>query len=89
MARAVEQLASKKGALPQGVLPRGLSRIEAAAYVGVSTGTFDRMIADKLMPRPIRIYGRVVWDIRAIDASFDALDSRPVEDDDPWREMAK
>ena len=79
----------RRSSLPEGVLPRGLSRVQTAEYVGVSPSTFDRMVSDGIMPRPIRIYGRVVWDIRAIDASFDALDSRPVEDDDPWREMAK
>ena len=80
--------AAKKQVLPGGVLPRGLSRREAAAYVGISPVTFDRMIADGLMPKPVRIYGRVVWDIRAIDAAFEALDSTPHEADNPWSKMA-
>jgi hypothetical protein len=46
------------------------------------------MVTDKLMPQPIRVYGRVLWDIRAIDAKFDALDSGPAEDDDPWSQIA-
>jgi len=73
--------------LPAGVMPRGLSRVRAAAYVGVSPSTFDRMIADKLMPPPIRIYGRNIWDIRKLDEAFAALDkSEP--NDDPWDEMS-
>jgi predicted DNA-binding transcriptional regulator AlpA len=79
----------KKPALPSGVLPRGLSRTEAARYVGVSPVTFDRMIKDKIMPRPIRVYGRVVWDVRAIDQAFDALDNSSEDRDDPvWSKAA-
>ena len=62
-------------AIPEGAWPRGLSRAEAAAYIGVSPTTFNRMIVDKLMPEPIRIYGRTVWDIRKLDAAFAALDT--------------
>ena len=80
--------AGKKPVLPNGVLPRGLSRAEAARYVGVSTGTFDKMVTDKLMPRPIRVYGRVLWDVRAVDACFDALDTKPDGADDRWEKMA-
>lgn len=52
---------------------RGLHREEAAAYVGVSPNTFDRMVADGLMPKSRPVYGRKVWDVRALDRSFDAL----------------
>jgi predicted DNA-binding transcriptional regulator AlpA len=77
----------RRNVLPFGALPRGLSRVEAAAYVGVSPTTFDRMISDGLMPRPIRIYGRTVWDLRKLDAAFAALD-RTEEAADPWSRMA-
>ena len=80
---------ARRSSLPEGVRPRGLSRVQTAEYVGVSPGTFDRMVSDGIMPRPIRIYGRVLWDVRAVDACFSALDSTSGEDDDPWREMAK
>lgn len=56
---------------------RGLSRDEAAMYVGVSAGKFDKMVADRRMPPPRRIDGRKVWDIRSLDVAFDQL---PVED---------
>lgn len=52
---------------------RGLNREEAAACVGVSPNTFDRMVVDGLMPGPKRIYGRKVWDVRALDRAFEAL----------------
>ena len=52
---------------------RGLSRDEAAMYIGVSTGKFDELVADGRMPAPVRIDGRKIWDIRSIDLAFDAL----------------
>lgn len=70
-----------RNVLPSTLPPRGLNRVQAAAYVGVSATTFDRMILDKLMPRPTRIYGRTVWDIRKLDAAFTALDTDAAEDD--------
>jgi predicted DNA-binding transcriptional regulator AlpA len=81
------RITERRRVLPDGVLPRGLSRVEAAAYIGVSPTTFDRLIADKLMPGPIRIYGRTVWDIRKLDAAFSALDKSD-EIDDVWSRMA-
>lgn len=59
---------------------RLLSRVEGAAYAGVSPSTFDRMVADGMMPGPKRVYGRVLWDVRALDAAIDAL---PGGDDSP------
>jgi hypothetical protein len=52
---------------------RGLSRDEAAIYIGVSAGKFDEMVTDGRMPAPIRIDARRVWDIRSLDLAFDAL----------------
>ena len=52
---------------------RGLSRDEAAMYIGVSAGKFDQMIADGRMPGARRIDGRKVWDVRELDLSFDKL----------------
>lgn len=53
--------------------PRGLSREEAARYIGVSASKFDQMIADRLMPKPKRLGGRVVWDRISLDMAFTAL----------------
>ena len=52
---------------------RGLSRDEAAMYVGVSAAKFDQLVADGRMPAPIRIDARKIWDIRSLDLAFDAL----------------
>lgn len=52
---------------------RGLSREEAAMYVGVSATKFDAMVDDGRMPKPKRADGRKLWDIRKLDVAFDAL----------------
>jgi hypothetical protein len=38
--------------LPQSLAPRGLSRAQAAAYVGISPSLFDEMVADSADARP-------------------------------------
>ena len=52
---------------------RGLSRVEAAEYVGISPCKFDQMVADGRMPGARRIDGRKVWDVRELDLCFDDL----------------
>jgi excisionase family DNA binding protein len=53
--------------------PRGMSRDEAARYVGVGSTKFDEMVADGRMPRPKRVDGRVVWDRLRLDMAFSDL----------------
>jgi predicted DNA-binding transcriptional regulator AlpA len=67
--------------------PRGLSRAQAAAYVGVGTTLFDAMVRDGRMPAPFKIGARVIWDRRKLDGAFDAL-SDADQDRDPWEEDA-
>lgn len=60
---------------------RGLSRIEAAIYIGVSPSKFDQMVDDGRAPRPRLIDSRKVWDVIELDLTFDDLpreDSRPI-----------
>ena len=52
---------------------RGLSRDEAAMYIGISPSKFDELVADGRMPGPVKIDSRKVWDIRYLDLAFDAL----------------
>ena len=68
---------------------RGLSHVESAIYVGVSPTLFDEMVKDGRMPKPKRINGRVVWDIRALDEGFEALPDEDARKDvnrefSPW-----
>jgi predicted DNA-binding transcriptional regulator AlpA len=53
--------------------PRGLSRVRAAEYLGISPSLFDDMVRDGRMPRPKRINSRTVWDRRQLDDFFEAL----------------
>lgn len=41
--------------------PIGLNRENAAAYVGVSPGLFDAMVADGRMPPPRAAGARKIW----------------------------
>jgi predicted DNA-binding transcriptional regulator AlpA len=60
--------------LPLSLAPRGLSRVQAAEYIGVGVTKFDEMVDDGRMPKPKRIDGRVVWDRIKLDQAFDVLD---------------
>ena len=69
--------ASRGAAPPHHVIfepRRGLNRTEAARYYGISPTKFDEMVQDGRAPKPIRIDGCVRWDIRKLDAAWDALD---------------
>lgn len=52
---------------------RGLSRTEAAGYIGVGATLFDRLVAAGEMPRPKRIGVRNIWDRCALDVAFESL----------------
>jgi predicted DNA-binding transcriptional regulator AlpA len=64
------------------VEPRGLSRTEAAAYIGVSPSLFDQMVRDRRMPQPKRINSRNVWDRRRLDDAFEELPDDSAQN--PW-----
>lgn len=65
---------------------RGLSRIDAAQYIGISASKFDELVEDGRMPRPRRIDKRKLWDVIELDLAFDVL---PRDDDheaaDDWQ----
>jgi hypothetical protein len=66
-------------------LPRGMSRVEAADYIGVSPSLFDTMVKDGRMPGPKLINTRTVWDRFALDRAFEALpDKAEAIADDDW-----
>jgi predicted DNA-binding transcriptional regulator AlpA len=75
--------ADRTKVLPLSLPPRGLSRVQAAAYIGVSASKFDEMVDDGRMPRPKRIDARVVWDLKRLDDAFSALPDTE-EEGNPW-----
>ena len=66
-------VADRENMLPTSLPPRGLSRVQAAAYIGVSPSLFDEMVKDGRMPKPVRINSRTVWDRVRLDEAFAAL----------------
>lgn len=63
------------------VVPRrGLNRVEAARYVGISAPTFDKLVREGNMPQPFRIGSRTIYDLRKLDAAFDVLSGVEEED---------
>jgi predicted DNA-binding transcriptional regulator AlpA len=69
--------------LPLSLAPRGLSRVQAAEYVGVGVTKFDEMVKDGRMPKPKQIDGRIVWDRVLLDEAFEALDA-PTAPKNEW-----
>lgn len=84
---AMEMTKQPKNVLPQSLPPRGLSREEAAAYIGVSASLFDMLVKDGRMPVPKRINARTVWDRVQLDAAFSALPSNDTRVN-PWDDIA-
>lgn len=86
-ARQIEPAARTR----QAIEPRGLNRVESAAYVGVGTSMFDALIREGKMPAPARLNGRLIWDRRALDRAMDELFDVPAAypaTDDKWSRVA-
>ncbi len=75
---------ARNDALPVSLPPRGICRVQAAQYVGVSIGTFDAMVSDGRMPRPKSINARKVWDRASVDIAFAALPEDGQPDGSEW-----
>jgi hypothetical protein len=54
--------------------PRGMSGRQAAAYWGVSPGTFTKMVALGIAPAPMQLPGidRIIYDRNEIDTAISA-----------------
>lgn len=65
-------VASLIHALPPDVR-RGFDRKEAASYIGVSIGSFDKLVRTGKLPKPIELLGRKIWDRVALDQAMDHL----------------
>jgi predicted DNA-binding transcriptional regulator AlpA len=77
-------MSTRENALPQSLAPRGLSRTQAAEYIGVSPSLFDEMVKDGRMPEPMRINARTVWDRVKLDQAFVALSDTGNDGEDDW-----
>jgi hypothetical protein len=63
---------------------RGLSRTEAAMYLGISPSKFDEMRKDGRVGPARLIDGRKVWDVRDLDLAFEALPMETSEAAEDW-----
>jgi len=81
-------MGDRENILPTSLPPRGLSRVQSAAYIGVSPGLFDELVKDWRMPQPIRLNSRVLWDRFQLDEAFVALSDGGTGGDDPWNKVA-
>jgi predicted DNA-binding transcriptional regulator AlpA len=54
-------------------VPLGMSREQAAAYIGIGATKFDELVRDRRMPRPKKIDGRKVWNRIEIEIAFAEL----------------
>lgn len=73
--------AQRENCLPEGALPLGLSRVQAAVFVGVSPTTFDQMVENGSMPKAFRVGSRAIWSRRRVEEYFAALDKEDAVDD--------
>lgn len=73
----------RRKVLPASLPPRGLCRVQAAEYVGVSPSLFDEMVGDGRMPKAKRINARTVWDRKQLDLAFEALPDG-TDEGNPW-----
>jgi predicted DNA-binding transcriptional regulator AlpA len=67
------------GEKPLIITRRGLRRADAALYVGLGPTKFDKLVKEGRMPKPVRIDGCVIWDVKLLDTKFDEL-SEPRND---------
>ena len=63
---------------------RGLSRVEAAMYLGISPSKFDGMRKDGRIGPAKVIDGRKVFDVRMLDEIFDALPDENNDEAEDW-----
>lgn len=54
-----------------GIVPRGLTREDAAEYCGVTAWTLDKYVQRGLLPGPMP--GTKRWDRKALDIALDQL----------------
>jgi excisionase family DNA binding protein len=68
----------------------GLSRAEAAEYVGVGVTLFDQMVADGRLPKPKLANSRKIWHRERLAEAFAEWpeEGQDKESANPWRDCA-
>ena len=63
---------------------RGLSRVEAAIYLGCSPSKFDDLRRDGRVGPARLIDGRKVWDVRELDLVFETFPLESTDAAEDW-----
>jgi hypothetical protein len=71
--QGVASVTAKKHHEQRGITPRGLNIRQASAYLGVSPGTFKKLVRLGLAPPPLKLPGcdRNIFDKVALDRAMD------------------
>ncbi len=71
------------------LIPRGISRKDAAGYIGISSSKFDNLVKDGTLPKPVRIGSRTIWDRDDLDECFDRLKFHQEPPGNPWDDICR
>jgi len=63
---------------------RGLSRVEAAMYIGISPSKFDELRKAKRIAPPKILDGRLIFAVDKLDEFLDSLPDENQTDNDDW-----
>lgn len=68
-----------------GIIPRGLRRVDAARYLGISPSHFDAQRKAGSIPAPKQMLGVTVWDRHDLDRLFDDVPvEAQIDNVNPW-----
>lgn len=69
--------------------PIGMSLDEAARHINVGVTTFQAMVDDGRMPKPVKVGRRLIWNRYRVNAAFTALEDAAADAaDDDWTTAA-
>jgi hypothetical protein len=71
-------------ALDRPIPRRGLSRVEAAAYIGISPSKFDELRKANRIAPPKVLDGRLIFTTERLDEFLDALPDENQTDNNEW-----
>jgi hypothetical protein len=66
------------------VLRRGLSRLDSAAYLGISPSKFDQLRKANRIAPPKVLDGRLIFTVEKLDEFLDALPDETQTSNDEW-----
>jgi hypothetical protein len=66
------------------IIRRGLSRLEAAAYIGISPSKFDELRKTNRLAAPKVLDGRLIFTVERLDEFLDGLPDENQADNDDW-----